>query len=148
MAFFRWNASVDNSAKVGAGLRAKVKIFELRLQSRTRSMVQEVLENAEHEMVEIMRHSVTPSGHSSSRGVGRYHTGAYHAAPDSRVGGFGGWVSADFGFINEFRDYFEYQERGFYHVRAGRVVPGTESFETAWERAEAAIRAGLRSIVG
>jgi len=55
---------------------------------------------------------------------GRVNTGNMRDSVGVRFEGGDQRVTAAFGWIRNFEDYFGYQEEGFYHTRAARRVPG------------------------
>lgn len=95
--------------------------------------IEDIVEEGVARGEQITKHNIESRGTSKSGKRGRIETGAMRDAVDSKITERSKKrVSGEFGWINEFQDYYGYQESGFNH-RSGVSVEGMYALSDAAE---------------
>lgn len=102
--------------------------------------IAQIVQEAAEDGKRIMREKIETSGLGvewsradkygrTSSSPGRVASGKMRDAIDSEYKRDGDSAEARIGWLNEFEDYFGYQEGGFYHVNANRAIRGMNIME-------------------
>lgn len=117
--------------------------FDGRLKD-TRDSIIEIAQDTADEGAEMVRDRIETSGTVKSGKRGRIETGAMLAAVRSEVTVTPTVITAAFGWLNTFSDYFGYQDRGFIHYRSGEEIPGMMALQDAFDESKANLEGRLR----
>lgn len=109
-----------------------------------RDSIVDIAQDTADEGAEMVRDRIETSGTVKSGKRGRIETGAMLAAVRSEVTVTPKVITASFGWLNVFNDYFGFQDRGFSHYRSGEEIPGMMALQDAFDESKANIRGRLR----
>lgn len=118
------------SARVDiSGALRKLEFAQGVIQEESLKMAEEIAEFGEKEMKSNILASGTPFSQKArqagiNQGPGRFRTGAMYNAVTSRVEAGGKIVRSAFGWLNDFQQYFIYQELGFKNKFFANYGPG------------------------
>lgn len=103
-----------------------------------------IAQDTADEGAEMVRDRIETSGTVKSGKRGRIETGAMLAAVRSEVTVTPKVITAAFGWLNTFSDYFGFQDRGFTHYRSNEEIPGMMALQDAFDESKANVESRLR----
>lgn len=104
----------------------------------------DIAQDTADEGAEMVRDRIGTSGTVKSGKRGRIETGAMLAAVRSEVTVTPKVITAAFGWLNAFSDYFGFQDRGFIHYRSHEEIPGMMALQDAFDESKANLESRLR----
>lgn len=109
-----------------------------------RESIVDIAQDTAEEGAEMVRDRIETSGTLKSGKRGRIVTGDMLAAVRSEVTATPTLVTAEFGWLHEFRSYFGYQDAGFTHARSSEEIPGMMALQDAYDESKANVQDRLR----